>query len=116
MGTGTAIPTTMRAGTAKAVIPIAEEVRHIDNRIIENGKVQVSLPTETMHDIVGETLHTRRSEVGMAAGAITSPPAQPLSAQATITMSAVRTVMGTAPRSEVIPIAGGDAARRQAHH
>ena len=47
----------------EAVIPLAEELLRVSKRLVETGKVRISLTTETVEEIVRETLRTRRAEV-----------------------------------------------------
>lgn len=48
---------------AEAVIPIVEETLRVDKRLVETGRVRVSLTTEVEEEILRETLRTRHAEV-----------------------------------------------------
>ena len=55
--------TVMPNDHVEAVIPLAEEILRVSKRLVETGKVRISLTTETVEEIVRETLRTRRAEV-----------------------------------------------------
>jgi len=55
--------TTMPDDPAEMVIPLGEEVLRVGKRQVETGKVRVSLTTETVEEIVRESLRTRRAEI-----------------------------------------------------
>ncbi len=44
-------------------VPIVEEVIGVTKRVVETGRVSVSLTTETAQELIRETLRTRRAEV-----------------------------------------------------
>ncbi|MFC7734429.1 DUF2382 domain-containing protein [Roseomonas sp. GCM10028921] len=48
---------------AETVIPIVEETLRVDKRLVETGRVRVSLTTEVQEEILRETLRTRHAEV-----------------------------------------------------
>jgi uncharacterized protein (TIGR02271 family) len=48
---------------AETVIPVAEEALHLDKRLVETGRVRVSLSTAVEEEMLRETLRTRRAEV-----------------------------------------------------
>ena len=50
-------------GVTEQVIPLAEEVLHVSKRTVETGRVRISLSTETVEDVLRDTLRTRRAEV-----------------------------------------------------
>ena len=50
-------------GVTEQVIPLAEEVLHVSKRMVETGRVRISLSTETVEDVLRDTLRTRRAEV-----------------------------------------------------
>ncbi len=45
------------------VLPLAEEVLRVGTRVVETGRVRVSLRTDTVEELVRETLRGRRAEV-----------------------------------------------------
>jgi stress response protein YsnF len=47
----------------ETVIPLAEDVLRVSKRLVETGKVRISLTTETVEETVRETLRTRHAEV-----------------------------------------------------
>ncbi|WP_052403012.1 DUF2382 domain-containing protein [Muricoccus aerilatus] len=60
------VPTSSRllaSGRTEEVIPLVEEVLRLDKRIVETGRVRVSLSTETVEETLRETLRSRRAEV-----------------------------------------------------
>jgi len=44
-------------------VPLAEEILHIGKRTVETGRVRISLSTETVEDVLRDTLRTRRAEI-----------------------------------------------------
>ncbi|MBP0493184.1 DUF2382 domain-containing protein [Pararoseomonas indoligenes] len=48
---------------AETVLPLVEEVLRIEKRAVETGRVRVSLSTETVEEVLRETLLTREAEV-----------------------------------------------------
>jgi stress response protein YsnF len=48
---------------AETVLPIVEETLHVDKRLVETGRVRVSLSTSVEEEILRETLRTRHAEV-----------------------------------------------------
>lgn len=60
------VPTSGRlltGGKSEEVIPLVEEVLRLSKRTVETGRVRVSLTTETVEEILRETLRSRRVEV-----------------------------------------------------
>jgi len=53
----------LASGRIEEVIPLVEEVLRLGKRTVETGRVRVSLTTETVQEILHETLRTRRAEV-----------------------------------------------------
>ena len=50
-------------GVTEQVIPLAEEALHVCKRTVETGRVRIALSTETVEDVLRDTLRTRRAEV-----------------------------------------------------
>lgn len=48
---------------AETVIPLVEDVLRVNKRLVETGKVRISLTTERVEEIVRETLRTRHAEI-----------------------------------------------------
>ena len=53
----------LASGRTEEVIPLVEEVLRLCKRTVETGRVRISLTTETVDEILRETLRTRRAEV-----------------------------------------------------
>jgi stress response protein YsnF len=51
------------SGEGDEVVPLAEETLHVGKRRVETGRVRVSLTTETVEQVVRETLRTRRTDI-----------------------------------------------------
>ncbi|MCR0982092.1 YsnF/AvaK domain-containing protein [Roseomonas populi] len=49
--------------SAETVLPLVEEALRIEKRAVETGRVRVSLSTETVEEVLRETLRTREAEV-----------------------------------------------------
>jgi uncharacterized protein (TIGR02271 family) len=49
--------------TAETVIPLVEETLHLGKRLVETGRVRVSLTTEVVEEVLRETLRHRHAEV-----------------------------------------------------
>ncbi|HEY8610313.1 MAG TPA: DUF2382 domain-containing protein [Roseomonas sp.] len=47
----------------ETVVPIVEETLHVGKRLVETGRVRVSLSTEVEEEILRGTLRTRHAEV-----------------------------------------------------
>ena len=45
------------------VLALAEETLRVDRRVVETGRVRISLHTDTVEELLRETLRTRRAEV-----------------------------------------------------
>lgn len=45
------------------IVPVVEEAIGVTKRVVETGRVSVSLTTETAQELIRETLRTRRAEV-----------------------------------------------------
>jgi len=50
-------------GQRNLIIPLAEETLHLTKRLVETGRVRVSLTTEVIQEQVRETVRTRRAEI-----------------------------------------------------
>jgi stress response protein YsnF len=48
---------------AETVLPVAEESLHLGKHPVETGRVRVALSTETVEEVLRETLRTQRAEV-----------------------------------------------------
>ncbi|WP_424139573.1 DUF2382 domain-containing protein [Roseomonas chloroacetimidivorans] len=48
---------------ATVAVPVAEEELVVDKKNVETGRLRISLTTETVEDVVRETLHGRRAVV-----------------------------------------------------
>jgi stress response protein YsnF len=48
---------------AETVLPIVEETLHLGKRLVETGRVRVSLSTSVEEEILRDTLRTRHAEV-----------------------------------------------------
>lgn len=44
-------------------IPVVEETLRLDKRVVETGRVRVSLSTDEVQEVLRETLRTRRAEI-----------------------------------------------------
>jgi len=53
----------LASGRIEEVIPLVEEVLRLGKRTVETGRVRISLTTETVQEVLRETLRTRRAEV-----------------------------------------------------
>ena len=47
----------------ETVLPVVEETLRLDKRVVETGRVRVSLSTEVEEEVLRETLRRRRAEV-----------------------------------------------------
>ncbi|MFC0388724.1 DUF2382 domain-containing protein [Muricoccus vinaceus] len=49
--------------TAETVIPLVEETLQVSKRLVETGRVRISLTTEVVEEVLRETLRSRYAEV-----------------------------------------------------
>jgi uncharacterized protein (TIGR02271 family) len=48
---------------SETVLPLLEEELNLNTRLVETGRVRVSVTTEVVEEVLRETLRTRRAEV-----------------------------------------------------